>query len=68
MANIVTAHAIGQDRKSFDGVATVADVRRLLGISSDYQASVNTTPRDDSFELSDRDYVTFSKQVKGGKA
>lgn len=67
MASNVIGHVIGSDRKVLDSVDTVGDVREKLGIDANYAASVNGDPADDSDELEDQDYVSFSRQVKGGR-
>lgn len=64
----VVVQVLGGDKKVLDNVDTVADVRSKLNIESAYQASVNDEEADDSYDLGDNDFVTFTEKVKGGKA
>lgn len=65
MANNIVAHAIGEDRKVLDA-STVGEVRQNLNIPAEFVATLNGTPAQDTATLRDRDYVTFSRPVKGG--
>lgn len=65
MVNNVIAQATGGERKIVDGVATVADVKAKLNLSSNYIGSINGTPSDDSDDVAAGDFVTFAEKVKG---
>lgn len=67
MATNVIGHVIGADKQVFDGVDTVADVKKKLGIEGQtFAATVNGEPAEDSDEVNEGDYVTFARAVKGG--
>jgi hypothetical protein len=64
MANVIGSVAGGDpDRFEAD---TVADVREQLGLSGPHTATVDGDTVDDTFELSDNQYVCFAPAVKGG--
>lgn len=46
--------------------STVQDAKNALGLSGNYQATVNGESAELSDTLSDEDFVSFSLQVKGG--
>lgn len=66
MANNIKAQVSGGEVKSYDGVDTVGDVRKKLGLNSSYVATVNGEPEDDECELDDYNFVAFAPAVKGG--
>jgi sulfur carrier protein ThiS len=65
MTNNVIAQVLGGEKKILDNVATVADVKKLMGAEG-YTAAINGSPASDSEALSEGDIVTLSKAVKGG--
>jgi hypothetical protein len=65
MANKVTAQVIGGEPRVLDGVCSVRDVKRAMGVPT-YTASVNGDQRDDSFALEDYAFVSLAAPVKGG--
>lgn len=65
MPNIVTKVTGGKVRELED-CNTVREVRKELGLDKTYTATVNGEPEDDTFELSEDDYVVFAPAVKGG--
>jgi hypothetical protein len=64
MAKVV-GQVIGGEERILDGMTTVADVKRELGVPS-YTALVNGNPASDSQRLNDRDFVSLSTSTKGG--
>lgn len=66
MAKNVIAQVLGGEKKVFDDVNTVSDVKSKLGASTGYTAAINGEPAEDSQTLEDGDVVTLSKAVKGG--
>jgi hypothetical protein len=65
MANNVVAQVLGGEKKVFDNVETVLDVKQKLGVTG-YTATVNGDTESDSYELQDGDFVSLSQAVKGG--
>lgn len=65
MANHVIAQALGGQKKVLENVFTVADVRRNLGLSGTYKASIDGSPAEDRDSVRDGNYVSFSEAVKG---
>lgn len=63
--NHVIGQVVGGQKRVFENVSTVADVRAQFGIGKNYRASVDGTPQEDSFQLRDGQYVSFSEAVKG---
>ncbi len=51
-----------QDKEASD----VGTLRDMLNVDDGAQASVNGEPADDSYQLRNNDFVTFSKPVKAG--
>ena len=47
-------------------VQTVGELREAMGLGSDYKATADGEPVDDSYELSDEEFVAFAPGVKGG--
>lgn len=45
---------------------TVKDLRKNLKLGTEYRATVNGEPEDDSYELSDHETVIFAPAMKGG--
>jgi hypothetical protein len=45
---------------------TVEELRDMMGLDNEYQATVNGEPQDSSYELEDYEFVSFSKKVKAG--
>ncbi len=64
MANVIGSVA-GGDPVRMD-VDTVGDVRAELELVGPHTATVDGETVDDSFELSDENYVCFAPAVKGG--
>lgn len=44
---------------------TIADLKSQMNLEGNYQATVNGEPQDSDYELSDYEFVSFAKQVKG---
>ena len=65
MAQNVIGQATGGEKKVFDNVSTVSEIREKMSLASNYIASVNGEPADDDYELEDGDFVTLSEKVKG---
>lgn len=61
----VTAKVVGGNAKALEDMESVGDVREALELGSNYAASVNGEPADDSDSLEDGAFVTFAPQVKG---
>ena len=70
MANNLRAQVLGGAVKDLSGsrFETVGDVRKELGLSTGYTATVNGEPADDDQELNDYEFVAFAPSVKGGRA
>ena len=66
MAKNVVGKVLGADPKEFMNVSTVEDVKKKLGLSGSYQASINGEEADLTDELDDYDSVSFAPAVKGG--
>jgi len=62
----VTVKVVGKAGATDENASTIGELKSSLGLPS-YSASVNRNPQDDSFELSDGDFVTLAASVKGGK-
>lgn len=45
---------------------TVKGLRKEFKLGSEYRATVNGEPEDDSYELSDHETVVFAPAMKGG--
>lgn len=65
MAN-VAVKVLGRDRQFASGVTTVADLKQQVGVNANYTASVNGSPVENDFTLSDDVFVTLAPPVKGG--
>ena len=65
MASNVIGQVVGGQKKVFDGLNTVGDIRAQLGIGSNYAGAIEGVNQPDSAELDDNQYVSFSEQVKG---
>ncbi len=66
MANNVIAQVVGGKKTLMeDGVSTVGDVRKALGIGANYQGAIEGVAQPDTASLSDGQFVSFSEQVKG---
>lgn len=68
MSNNVIGQVAGGEKKILDNVHTVADVKRSLNVSEGYTAAINGDPAEDNDDVSDGDFVSLSKAVKGGRA
>ena len=64
MAN-VAGKVLGRDRQ-FATANTVGDLKTTIGVNSNYTASVNGSPVENDFALSDDVFVTLAPPVKGG--
>jgi hypothetical protein len=62
----VTAQVLGGDPKVLDDCGTVGQVKSRLGVAT-HTATVNGEPAEDSYQLSDFEFVSLSPAVKGGK-
>lgn len=62
----VQAKVMGGAIQEFEGVEDLCDVRKKLGLSKDYTATVNGEPEDGDYALEDFQYVVFAPAVKGG--
>lgn len=67
MASNVIVQVLGGQKQVKDGINYVRDARSQLGLGTQYKASVNGSPKDDSASLCDGDYVSFSEAVKGAQ-
>jgi sulfur carrier protein ThiS len=65
MANNVTATSIGAQPKVFNNVSTVEDIIDQLDLDSP-SIKVNGQTVNESYSLSDYDFVSFGEKVKGG--
>jgi len=65
MANNVTATSIGAQPKVFNNVDTVEDIIDQLDLDSP-SIKVNGQTVNESYSLSDYDFVSFGEKVKGG--
>jgi hypothetical protein len=61
----VAAKVIGGSLKEYD-CETVGELKRAMGLTGNYSAQINGEPVDDSDELNEHDFVTFTQSVKGG--
>ena len=61
----VTATALGGDPKRVNAT-DVASVKKAMGLPSNYTATVNGEPAEDSQTLGDEDFVLLAPAVKGG--
>lgn len=61
----VTAQVVGGALKQFDGVETISELREEMNLGSNYQATVNGEPAEDTHELKDYEFVSFAQKVKG---
>ncbi len=52
--------------QSFADATTVADLKAALGLNANFTASVNGSPVEDGFRLSDNQFVVLAAPVKGG--
>jgi sulfur carrier protein ThiS len=68
MARNIIAQVSGGTKQVLEGMQTVGDVKRKLGLTEGYTAAVNGDPAGDDDELAEGDMVTLSKAVKGGLA
>lgn len=66
MASNIIAQVSGGSKQVIDGVNTVAEVKTKLGATVGYTAAINGDPAEDNEALSDGDFVTLAKAVKGG--
>lgn len=68
MAKKIRAQVLGGAEKTLadDSVKTVGDVKRQMGVSENYEATVNGEPADNDYQLSDFEYVSLAPAVKGG--
>ena len=60
---LITAKVVGGTAQSLTA-ETVSEVKQQLGVSN-YQASINGEPAEDTDILSEGDYLTFAPAVKG---
>jgi len=60
----VQAQVLGGEIKSLADVGTVGDVKDRLQVTN-HTATVNGEPVEDSYELSDYEFVSMSPAVKG---
>lgn len=66
MANNVTGKIVGGESKAFDEMTTVGEIRVAIKADATAQATVNGKSVDDEYAVRDYDFVSFSKNVKGG--
>lgn len=66
MASNIMAQVAGGTKQVVENVQTVRDVAQKMGIESGYTATVNGDTAEMSEELSEGDFVSFAKSVKGG--
>ncbi len=68
MAKKVRAQVLGGTEKEISANAsTVNDVKNELGLSGDYTAQINGEDAEMSDSISDFQFITFAKAVKGGR-
>lgn len=65
MAKNVISQVLGGAKKVLDNVNTVSDIRRELGLGTQYRASIDGSPAQDGDSVRDGNYVSFSEAVKG---
>jgi sulfur carrier protein ThiS len=65
--NNIIVQVSGGTKQVLDGVYTVADVKRKMGTTEGYSASINGNPAQDGDSLDEGDVVTIAKAVKGGQ-
>lgn len=65
MAKNVIGQVVGGQKKVFDDVSTVGDIRRNLGIGANYAGAIAGVNQPDTAPVNDNQYVSFSEQVKG---
>ena len=65
MASNIKAQVSGGSIQNLDDVETVGDVKKRLEVTG-YTATVNGEPADNSYELSDYEFVMLAPAVKGG--
>lgn len=63
----VTAKVLGGQLKEFD-VDSVAELKNIMGLGSNYAATVNGETSDGEGSLTDYDFITLSPAVKGGQS
>lgn len=63
----VTAKVLGGQLKEFD-VSSIAELKSIMGLGSNYAATVNGETFDGETSLNDYDFVTLSPAVKGGQS
>lgn len=63
----ITAKVLGGQLKEFN-VETVAELKGIMGLGTNYAATVNGETIDGDGGLSDYDFVTLSPAVKGGQS
>ncbi|NVM46729.1 MAG: hypothetical protein HWN79_17620 [Candidatus Lokiarchaeota archaeon] len=64
---LVKVKILGNPEIKEYSVENVGELKKELGLTN-YSANVNGSSKDDSFELSDAQLVTFAPSVKGGRA
>lgn len=65
-ANKVQVQVCGGEIKTVDGVATVDDLRKELGLAAGYTATIKGEPAEPGDRLRDYDFVGFAKATAGG--
>ena len=63
----VAAKVMGGSLQELDA-ETVGELKDIMGLEGTYSAQVNGESADDETQLRSRDFVTFTKSVKGGKS
>lgn len=63
---LVKVKILGNPEIKEYSVETIKELKDTLGLTN-HSANVNGSSRDDSFELSDAELVTFAPSVKGGQ-
>lgn len=61
----VAVKVLGRDRQ-FANAETVGQLKDQVGVNSNYTASVNGSPVENEFRLTDDVFVTLAPPVKGG--
>ncbi len=65
MADNVIVQVAGGTKQILEGVYTVGDCRKKLGLPSNYTATVDGTSASDSTSVRGGNFVSFAEAVKG---
>ena len=62
----ISAKVTGGSLEIFEDVNTVSELISEMGLEGNYTAMINGSPADLSDSLTDDDFVSLTKSVKGG--